>query len=64
MRKNKNDEKEYFVEKVVQSENGATGLVVDINNVNIGDEVQLIVDDSLEMLYLKVIVQHILFILH
>ena len=40
------DEKEYFVEKVVQSENGATGLVVDINNLNIGDEVQLIVDDS------------------
>ena len=40
------DEKEYFVEKVVQSENGATGLVVDINNVNIGDEVQLTVDDS------------------
>ena len=40
------DEKEYFVEKVVQSENGATGLVVDVNNVNIGDEVQLIVDDS------------------
>ena len=40
------DEKEYFVEKVVQSENGATGLVVDVNNVNIGDEVQLTVDDS------------------
>ena len=40
------DEKEYFVEKVVQSENGATGLVVDINHVNIGDEVQLTVDDS------------------
>ena len=40
------DEKKYFVEKVVQSENGATGLVVDINNVNIGDEVQLTVDDS------------------
>ena len=39
-------EKEYFVEKVVQSENGATGLVVDVNNVNIGDEVQLTVDDS------------------
>ena len=40
------DEKEYFVEKVVQSENGATGLVVDLNNLNIGDEVQLTVDDS------------------
>ena len=40
------DEKEYFVEKVVQSENGATGLVVDVNSVNIGDEVQLTVDDS------------------
>ena len=40
------DEKEYFVEKVVQSENGATGLVVDVNNVNIGDEVQLTVDES------------------
>ena len=40
------DEREYFVEKVVQIENGATGLVVDVNNVNIGDEVQLTVDDS------------------
>ena len=40
------DEKEYFVEKVVQSENGATGLVVDVNSLNIGDEVQLIVDNS------------------